>query len=185
MMTSVTAAADGLAKLNDGLLAACKYLLITIVGVLAVIMMASVFWRYALNNALPWSEEVSKYLMVWLTFLGAPIALRHASHISIDLLLKAFPPRGQQLFHFLINLIIIVTMGIVFWKGIGFAQLGARQVASSINFSMLYMYVAVPVGAALTCLVAIEHALRSFAGIGDPDNGLHVDDAAFADEIRE
>jgi TRAP-type C4-dicarboxylate transport system permease small subunit len=185
MMQSVAAAADGLARINDALLAACKHLLIAIVGGLALILMAAVVWRYALNNAIPWSEEVSKYLMVWLTFLGAPIALRHASHISIDLLLKVFPPRGQQAFHFVISLIIILTMGIVFWKGVGFTQLGARQVASSINISMLYMYIAVPIGSLLTCLVALEQALRSFVGIGDPALGLQVDESAFADDIRE
>lgn len=182
-MHFITTAAERLATLNDGLLAICKQALIGIVGLIAVILMASVFWRYALNNAIPWSEEISKYLMVWLTFIGAPIALRQYAHINIDLLLKVFPPRGQQAFHFVIHLVIVMTMGIVLWKGIGFAQLGARQVASSINISMLWMYISVPIGSALTCLVAVEHCLKSLAGIADPAKGLIVDEA-HVEEIR-
>lgn len=183
-MGSVTAAADRLAWLNNGMLALCRHLLILIVALLTIILIAAVVWRYALNDAIPWSEEVSKYLMVWLTFLGTPIALRQAGHISIDLLLKVFRPRGQQVFHLVINLVIIATMGIVFWKGVAFAELGARQVASSLNFSMLWMYISVPIGSALTCLVAIEHSLRSLAGIADPACGLVIDESAFADESR-
>ena len=184
-MTAIAAAASLLERINDRLLAICKWLIIGIVAVLAVILIAAVFYRYALNNAIAWSEEGSKYLMVWLTFLGAPIALRHAAHINIDLLVKLFPPRGRQAFYLGINLIIITTMGILLWKGWEFAQLGARQVASSFNFSMVWMYVAVPIGSALTGLVAIELALKALLGIADPSQGIDEDMAAIVDEVRE
>jgi len=181
-MNAVAAAASSLARVNDRLLRICKYILIAIVGVLAVILIAAVFYRYALNNAIAWSEEGSKYLMVWLTFLGAPIALRNAAHINIDLLVKLFPPRGRQAFYFVINLIIIVTMGILLWKGWEFAQLGARQVASSFNFSMVWMYIAVPIGSALTCLVAMELALKALLGIADPAKGIDENMTALVDD---
>ena len=184
-MNAVAAMASLVERMNDQLLAVCKWLIITIVGVLAVILIAAVFYRYALNNAIAWSEEGSKYLMVWLTFLGAPIALRHAAHINIDLLVKLFPPRGRQAFYFAINLVIIITMGILLWKGWEFAELGARQVASSFNFSMVWMYVAVPIGSALTCLVAIELALKALLGVADPTNGIDENLSAIVDEVRE
>lgn len=175
--------ADSLQRMNDALMLVGRYLIIMIVGVLAVILIAAVVWRYGLNSAISWSEEGSKYLMVWLTFLGTPIALRRFAHINIDLLAKAMPPRIQQLLHFVVSVIIICTMGIVFWKGIEFTQLGMRQVASSFNFSMFYMYVAVPIGAGLTCLVALEHAMRALIGIGDPKLGLDDRIAVFEEEI--
>lgn len=184
-MTAIASAAALLARWNDGLLLVCKYLIIAIVAALAVILISAVFYRYALNNAISWSEEGSKYLMVWLTFLGAPIALRHAAHINIDLLIRVFPPRGRQVFYLIIHLIIVATMGILFWEGATFTRMGARQVASSFNFSMAWMYVAVPIGSALTCLVAIEHALRSACGIVEPASGLSEDHSAFVDEVRE
>lgn len=184
-MIALASAAAFLARINDHLLRTCKYLIISIVALLAVILIAAVFYRYALNNAIAWSEEASKYLMVWLTFLGAPIALRNAAHINIDLLIKLFPPRGRQAFYLAINLVIIVTMGILLWKGWEFAELGARQVASSFNVSMVWMYVAVPIGSALTCLVAIELALRAAVGIADPAEGIDENMTAVIDEARE
>lgn len=184
-MNAIATAASQVERINDRLLILCKWLITGIVGVLAVILIAAVFYRYALNNAIAWSEEGSKYLMVWLTFLGAPIALRHAAHINIDLLIKLFPPRGRQAFYLAINLVIILTMGILLWKGWEFAELGARQVASSFNFSMVWMYVAVPIGSALTCLVAIELALKALCGIADPSQGIDEDMTAIIDEVRE
>jgi len=163
-----------LSHLNTGLLFVCKYLIIILVAVIAAILIASVVFRYGLNSALSWAEESGKYLMVWLTFLGTPVALRHFGHINIDLILKIVPARLQQFFYLLISLIICFTMAILFLKGFSFAQMGARQVASSFNISMLYMYICVPLGAALTFLVALEQALRSLIGIVNPDEGLIV-----------
>lgn len=163
-----------LGRINGALLFVCKYLIIVIVAVIASILIAAVVFRYGLNSALSWAEESSKYLMVWLTFLGTPIALRNFGHINIDLLLKVLPARLQQFFYLMVSLIICFTMGVIFLKGMSFAEMGARQVASSFNLSMWYMYIAVPIGAALTILVAIEQALLSLVGIFSPEDGLIV-----------
>ena len=165
---------DTLDRINAALLFVCKYLIIVIVAVIAAILISAVVFRYGLDSALSWAEEASKYLMVWLTFLGTPIALRNFGHISIDLLLKILPPRLQQFFYLLVSLIICFTMTIIFLKGMSFAEIGARQVASSFNMSMWYMYIAVPIGSALTILVAIEQSLRALVGVYSPEDGLIV-----------
>lgn len=169
-----------LEKFNGIVAAISRQLIIAIVAVLTIILVSAVVFRYGLNSSISWAEEGSKYLMVWLTFLGTPIALRQFGHINIDLILNVVPGRLKQLMYFFVNLIILFTMAIIFWHGIKFTQLGMRQVASSFNLSMFYMYVAVPIGAGLTCLVAIEHSLRSLRGIGNPELGL-VDTSKDAD----
>ncbi len=161
-----------LEKFNRFVAMICRKLIIALVAALAVILVAAVIFRYGLNSSISWAEEGCKYLMVWLTFLGTPIALREFAHINIDLILKILPGRASQFMHLLINLIILFTMSVIFWYGIKFTQLGMRQVASSFNLSMFYMYVAVPLGAGLTCIVAIEHVLRAMRGVIDPKQGI-------------
>ena len=78
-------------------------------------------------------------------------------------------------------MIIIATMGVMLVKGWSFAELGARQVASSFNFSMVWMYIAIPVGSALTALVAIELALKALLGIADPEQGIDENMTAVID----
>ena len=158
----------------------CRYLIIVIVAALAVILIAAVVCRYGLNSALSWAEEGSKYLMVWLTFLGTPIVLRQFGHINIDLLVKALPARLKQLLYVFIYSVILFTMAVIFWHGAKFTEVGMRQVASSFNLSMLYMYIAVPIGAFLTCLVAFEYLLRAVRGVLKPESGL-VDDVVEMD----
>lgn len=173
-MQILQSAIDVIGTINKLLLVVCKYLIIVIVAVIAAILIAAVIYRYGLNSAISWAEEASKYLMVWLTFLGTPIALRNFAHINIDLIYKVIPPILQQLFYLIVSLIILTTMTIVFLKGLSFAEMGARQVASSFNLSMWYMYIAVPIGSALTMLVASEHALQSLVGVFNPEKGLSV-----------
>lgn len=173
-MQVIRSLVDFLGAINSVLLFICKYLIIVIVAIIAVILIAAVVYRYGLGSAISWAEEASKYMMVWLTFLGTPVALRNFGHINIDLLVKVLPPRLQQLLYFVVSVIICFTMWIVFTKGMSFAEMGARQVASSFNLSMWYMYIAVPLGSALTILVAIEQALLSLIGIVDPERGLVV-----------
>ena len=64
-----------LAALNRLSIAGCAHLVVVLVAGITVIVCAGVFWRYVLNDALAWSEESAKFLMVWLVFTGSPIAL--------------------------------------------------------------------------------------------------------------
>src|SRR5574342_985894 len=55
---------------------------------MVVVTTLGVFFRYVLNNALPWAEEADRYLFIWLSFVGASITMRHKAHIAVDLLLR-------------------------------------------------------------------------------------------------
>jgi len=159
---------------------------IGIVALLAIMLSCAVFWRYVLGSAISWSEESAKYLMVWLTFLGAPIALREGAHISIDFLVELLKGRANQALQLVLNILIIATVGIIFWYGWGFAQSGLRQVASTFDLSMVFMYAAIPVGSALMVLVSVEQMLRALRGLIDPTQGITADHhASWRHDIRE
>ena len=62
------------------------------IGLMVVCIIVQVFWRYVLNNALPWPEEAARFLMLWMTGLVAPLAYRRGGFVAIDTL-KALMPR--------------------------------------------------------------------------------------------
>ena len=68
---------------------------ILMIGVVA----AQVFFRYVLNHSLFWSEELARYILVWLTFLGASVAYRRGVHPRIDLFVSRVSPRGARAIH--------------------------------------------------------------------------------------
>ena len=78
----------------------CRFLKFVIAGFLAVMVVlvfGNVVLRYAFNSGITVSEELSRWLMVWLTFLGAVVALRDHSHLGVDTLVRVLPPAGKRI----------------------------------------------------------------------------------------
>ena len=76
----------------------CRALKIAVALCLAamvVLVFSNVVLRYAFNSGIATSEELSRWLLVWLTFLGAVVALRQHAHLGVDTLVRALPPRGR------------------------------------------------------------------------------------------
>ena len=67
-------------------------------------MCAGVFWRYVLNDALSWSEETAKFLMVWMVFTASPIGLSFGGHAAIDIFSNILTKRYQNVLFIFINL---------------------------------------------------------------------------------
>ena len=82
------------------LLRYCQALQVITVVCLAsmvVLVLSNVVLRYVFNSGISVSEELSRWLMVWLTFLGAIVALREHSHLGVDTLVRALPPMGKRI----------------------------------------------------------------------------------------
>jgi TRAP-type C4-dicarboxylate transport system permease small subunit len=78
----------------------CRILKCTIavcLAVMVVLVFGNVVLRYAFNSGITVSEELSRWLMVWLTFLGAIVALREHAHLGVDTLVRALPPTGKRI----------------------------------------------------------------------------------------
>jgi len=76
----------------------CRFLKVTIVVCLAamvVLVFTNVVLRYLFNSGIATSEELSRWLLVWLTFLGAIVALRQHAHLGVDTLVRMLPARGK------------------------------------------------------------------------------------------
>jgi TRAP-type C4-dicarboxylate transport system permease small subunit len=113
---------------------------------MVVIVSAQVWYRFILNDPLSWSEEASRYLFVWISFMGAAAGVRYQVHLGIDLMEKILPARGYRIAVIIVNLIIqVFLLMIIYW---GFKILGVIQFqeSPSMHISMRYPYMAVPVG---------------------------------------
>ncbi len=113
---------------------------------MVVIVSAQVWYRFILNNPLSWSEEASRYLFVWISFMGAAAGVRYQVHLGIDLMEKILPAGSYRIAVIIVNLIIqIFLLMIIYW---GFKILGVIQFqeSPSMHISMQYPYMAVPVG---------------------------------------
>jgi len=86
-----------LKKLIDQYYKLISYLLAAIMLVMVVLVFGNVFMRYALNSGFTLSEELSRWLFVWMTFLGAVVALRDNGHLGTDMLVGKLGPMGKKI----------------------------------------------------------------------------------------
>ena len=140
---------------------------------MVIVILVQVFFRYVLNNALPWPDEVARFLMLWMTGLIAPSAYRWGGFVSIDMLQRFLPKTLSNILVFLILLISLTVLLIGFEMGLRHINAGWIFSSSSIKipYSLLggkteamklaWMYMSLPVGIFLLILVNIELILRT------------------------
>jgi len=113
---------------------------------MVVIISAQVWYRFILNDPLSWSEEAGRYLFVWISFMGAAAGVRYQVHLGLDLIEKFLSPRACRFLVVLVNLIIQVFLLIIIYGGFKILGVIRFQESPSMNISMQYPYMAVPVG---------------------------------------
>ena len=164
---------------NRRVLRGCEFLTLVLVAAIAVVVCMGVFWRYVLNDALVWSEETAKFLMVWMVFVAAPIALARGGHAAVDALPNLLPPRLGQALYALIHLLVMLFVLVLIDQGTHFALNARIQHTPTTGISMMYVFLSMPVGGVLLLLVSLELLLRSIAGTSgrghrfDPSMDVH------------
>lgn len=91
-----------LGRVNAALLAAGRWIGCACMAAMVVAILMQVFWRYVLGNALPWPEEVARFLMLWATGVMAPTAYRQGGFVGIDMLVRLLPAAVAALLAFLL-----------------------------------------------------------------------------------
>lgn len=94
-------------RLLDAYCALLKVLIALCLAAMVALVFGNVVLRYAFNSGISVSEELSRWLLVWLTFLGAIVALREHAHLGVDTLLLMLPPSGRKLC-FLISYLLML-----------------------------------------------------------------------------
>jgi TRAP-type C4-dicarboxylate transport system permease small subunit len=159
---------------------------IVLAGAIAVIVAAGVFWRYVLNDSLTWSEELSKFCMLWLVFVGAPIALRFGNHVAIEIVPSLLARRARAALAALALLLVAIFLAVLTWKGFVFAWNGRTQSAIAIgDISMIWIFISIPLGAAVMLLVSVqmmlEQVMRLFGEEPPEDSFIRAHRAAIAE----
>jgi TRAP-type C4-dicarboxylate transport system permease small subunit len=124
-----------------------------IVGLMMIIMFVLVFTnvvtRYCLGFSIATAEEISTFLMIWVTYLGAGLALRQGRHASIDLFQDMLGDRVQRFARVLLGVILIVFFALIVWFGVRFAHFGWGLETIATQIPKGIPYLGIPIGAAL------------------------------------
>jgi TRAP-type transport system small permease protein len=143
------AAAPIVGKAESTLAAANGWLLMALMAAMAALVIANVFARYVFNHSFVWAEELSRYMMVWVGFLGSGLVLRLGAHIAVEVLQDALPRRLAQGLRAVALLVLAVTLIAMLWLGVLYVQFAWGQETPVLNWNFGLIYLAIPAGALL------------------------------------
>jgi len=136
--------------------------LVLIGAVMSVIVLLQIIFRFLIHVPFPWSEELARYLMIWMGMLGAFVALREGRHIGVSLFVDRLPPAWRAKLLVLVQLATIGFLGIVAKQGFSLALFNSSQLSPAMQIPMIFPYMAVPVGASLMILELVTGVLGEF-----------------------
>jgi TRAP-type C4-dicarboxylate transport system permease small subunit len=138
-------------------------LIVAMIAAMVALVFANVVGRYLFNRSFIWAEELSQYLMVWVTFLGAGLALRYGRHVAMDLLHSVLPDPAARALRAALALVTIAFLLALTVLGFQLVVFAWPQETPAMNISAGLPYLAVPLGA----LVYLVHILLMFRDIVD------------------
>ena len=131
--------------------------------ILVVAMMLALFWqvftRFVIKVPSTWTEEIARYTFIYMVMIGAALGVKHSAHFGVTMLSDKLHGRARDIYQrFVINGIILVCAGFLFYYGFEFTRLyGLNRVSPTFLVPMAWVFVIVPVSAILMALFAVQN----------------------------
>lgn len=151
-------------------------------ALMAIFVFVNVIMRYFFHSGLTWAEEVSRFLFIWLIFLGSIVAFKANEHLGIDALARRLSPRGRRMLFVVNSLIILATLALTLHGAWMLTVLNLDQSSPAINLPYAYVYASGIVGIAGMALIVLGNLYKLFTGgMADDDLIMTVDTEELSD----
>ena len=140
-------------RISDALDKICGALCVLMIATMVILTTAQIVFR-TWFTALSWSDEVTRYLLVWSTFLGATCVYRHGGNISITFIQEAFPAKISKVLRVVVHAVCFVLFAVLLYYGWQYVGSLNRK-ATSIPLTMSQVYLCMPI----SMLILMIHAL--------------------------
>jgi TRAP-type C4-dicarboxylate transport system permease small subunit len=141
----------------DRVNAVATVLVAVLLAIVAIAVMGQVTVRFILtafgiNISAPWTEEIARYTLIWMVFLGAAIGVRHARMIALEFGVRKLPKGVGVTLRYAVMIMSMAFFGLLFWVGMDFLELGRSERSPVLGITRDYVYWAMPVGMVLMIL---------------------------------
>lgn len=153
------------------------YCCVVTLAAISIIVFAQILSRYVFRASLAWSEEITRYLLVWTTFFGGAYCVRQGAHIGIEAFTRLLPQKVKKLLAIVvilgsIGLCVVILMFSIELVSTLFAR---NQLSPAMRIPIAYAYLAIPVGTGLfiiryiqNLVIAIKDFKKGEEVTGDP-----------------
>jgi TRAP-type C4-dicarboxylate transport system permease small subunit len=125
---------------------------------MTLIVWMQIFFRFILGGGLAWTEEIAKYLMVWMALLGASILFRDRGHIAINFFISRFSfLRYILIFHAVVAAVLFVLL---VYYGTDYAIFGLKSISPASGIKKFWPYLSIPVGGFFLLIQALSRIIH-------------------------
>ncbi len=136
------------------------YVACAMMALAASLAMFQIITRFVLEMPAEWSEVVIRFSLIWMVFMGIPMAFRQGAMVSVDVLYRWSPPRIRRLLDWVVFLAASGLICIIIWWGWDYAVRGKVQTIAGLeSLSMFWAYLALPVGGVFSLLGIVGNLL--------------------------
>lgn len=141
----------------------------------SLLVFGNVVSRYGFSYTPIWSEELSRFLVVWSIFIGVAIGVRKNQHIGVDAIIRFLPHKLKLASEVLLNLIGVVVIGILVFNSLEFIQHTREfeQLSPAMRIPMYIPYIAMPVGLSLSIVHFIHNIVKLVTIPDQAEQALH------------
>ncbi len=146
-----------------------KYLLFLLMIVLIVSVFSQVLFRFVLNQPLAWTEELARYILVWLTFLGAAYAMSLKAHIGVEFFVQKLPNNILKLSLIVSTLASIAFFLILVEQGYSMVTRSMSQLSPVLKIPMGAVYAVIPLSGLILIINIVNDTLKTLSDMGGVD----------------
>ncbi len=138
------------------LVAVVRWICIVLASALFLIVVVAVIARYGFGQAVSWTEEVPRYLLIWISFLAAAVGVLQRDHVGFDVLFNALPKPLRRVLGVALSAMIFGFGWIVFRYGITFTEDFGSDLMETIPFTNYWYYPVMPISGFLMLVFAFK-----------------------------
>ena len=154
----------------DRCCACIEALIAAALALMVVLVFGNVVLRYGFNSGITVSEEVSRWLFIWMTFLGAVLALKEHGHLGVDMVVRRLPPSAKKFCLAVGHVVMLYIVWLLFQGSVAQTKINWDVVAPVTGASMAVVYLSGVVFAVLAAFLLALDLLRLVSGrIADED----------------
>lgn len=136
---------EAIKKLNTAFLFVIKIVLIVFGTVMTVLVITNVIMRYGFNSGLTWSEEASRFLFIWTTFLGAILGESKGAHMRLDFIVDAFPGVSRKVVQVIALIVVMFLSCLLLYGGYEVVSTTWKMPTSALKIPKGAVYLGAPI----------------------------------------
>ena len=138
-----------------------EIVIVAMFALMVAVIFLQVIMRYVFSNSLSWSEELGKFLFVWISWMGISLGQREGEHIKITMLTDRLPFRLAQIVNIISDIVVIIICAVIFYYGVELVVAQGNVPYAGIKISTSWGYLAVVLGCGLMILRTLVSIKRS------------------------